>query len=88
MTFDDINTGVLKTTLGRMEREFHTRDLSEHPDMQMAHGFDPRTPGHNTYVNYHAIIGRYLSAHRGELRLELLAYRDNRGRTNARWRKI
>ena len=56
MKFSDVDEKLILATLKKVGSEFHTRDLSEHPDMIAGQpNKDDR--------NYHSMIGRFLARH-------------------------
>jgi hypothetical protein len=76
----DVNAASVHAVVASLPNEFRTKDVSEHPHVRGSH------PGVANASNYHAIVGRYLSAHHVELSLAPpQASTDDRG---AVWRKI
>ena len=74
MKLSDVDQQSVQAVVATLPDEFRTKDVSNHPHVRAAHG--PLADA----SNYHAIIGRYLSANHVELDLgPPLASTDDRG---------
>jgi hypothetical protein len=78
MSYQNIDFNVLETVVRALPSVFQTKDVSEHPVMLRAHGAESMTR------NYHADVGRALSAHHVALGVQDQHRKGARGTT---WRK-
>jgi len=79
MRLSDIDEEAVAEAVASMPGEFRTKDLSEHPDVRVAHA------DFSDLSNYHTMVGRYLSKNHTALSLQAPAPAiDDRG---AIWRK-
>jgi hypothetical protein len=81
MRLKDVNQEVVLHVIAALGEKFHTKDVSEHPEMLAAH--HSFTGGRN----YHATVGKVLRrlAKRDEFRLK---YLGGTGGPGARWRRL
>jgi len=54
MRLTDISELTVRDTIGRMPKEFRTKDVSEHPLMRQGHRQFERE------ASYHALVGKFL----------------------------
>jgi hypothetical protein len=80
MNVDEVRFGAVERAVARQGVEFHTRDISENPDVVREHG------RFALEGNYHAMIGRALSNSRERFGISEVVKDDERGR-GSRWSK-
>ncbi len=77
MQLTDIDPRVVQAAVAAQPAQFHTRDVSERPEMLAAHGAEERM--------YHALVGKHLQAHAARLGLRFVGGKSSRG---ALWEKL
>lgn len=78
MSYKSIDPQILRDVIATLRPLFQTKDVSEHPAMLRAHAAEAQAR------NYHADVGRAISAHHGMLEVEDQHRSSPRGTT---WRK-
>ena len=79
MELKDINIAIIRSTIEKLGREFHTKDVSEHNLMIKAHSIFV-----DEYA-YHSVVGRVLGRNTANFNI---MYFDEGNERGALWRKV